>query len=201
MILDCIRHGITSDNLENRFNGRSSAGLTTEQVDALRKIRIDVARYDQVFSSPAPRCLETARLLGIEQPRIDERIIERHFGVFEGRTPEECEATHAEDFAAFQRFDRDTAMPGGESRGAHHERLNTWLHELVDAERVLVVTHGGTIDYLKRLAAAKPLYDFSDAIMAGQHAALTRFEVGEGKVKLLLEDEALAGFSLRHSSQ
>jgi broad specificity phosphatase PhoE len=49
---------------------------------------------------------------------------------------------------------------------------------------VLAITHGGTIDFLYRMATAEPIHG-GDEIFAGSNASLSRFEVEYPVLRLL----------------
>jgi hypothetical protein len=49
---------------------------------------------------------------------------------------------------------------------------------------VLEITHGGTIDFLYRMATAQPLHG-GNRIFAGSHVALSRFELEYPALRLI----------------
>lgn len=193
MILDCIRHGLTPSNLAGRFNDSADESLTAGQKAALRAVRFDASAYDLLFVSPMRRCLETADCLGIAACRRDARIVERDLGLFAGLTPRQCAERHPEDFRAFSAFDGDFRIPGGESRAAHLLRVTAWLEEVAasGAGRVLAITHGGTIDFLHRMATGHPIHG-GERIFAGANAALSRFALDWPAVRLVEDQIPLA---------
>ncbi len=184
MRLSCIRHGVTAHNVRGVFSGIGEEGLTGDQRRELSAIDFDATGFDAVFCSPAPRCKETAQCLHLP-PQVEEpRIAERHFGIFEGLTAEQCRRRYPAEFELFQRFDADSIIPGGESRVLHLERVVEWLEEVSSYRHVLAVTHGGTIDFLFRLGTGAPLHG-GDQLFAGPNAALSEFEVSWPVVSLL----------------
>ena len=192
LTLDCIRHGKTRSNLDGRYNGTSEESLTREQCVQLAAVDFHSSSYDAVFCSPRQRCVETATHLRISDWQLEPRIVERHFGVFEGLTQRECSAQYPAEFAAFRAFDQHYVVPSGESRGAHHARMIDWIRSIEESYRsVLAITHGGMIDLLYRLGAAEPLYDFEGGIKAGGYATLSRFEVQWPRVRTLVFDVEL----------
>jgi broad specificity phosphatase PhoE len=184
MRLDLLRHGITASNDAARFNGWRDDGLTRAQRRRLASVRFEWRHYDVVYCSPLARCVETAACLGVETYRPEPRIVERGLGIFEGLTAEECRARHPDEFVRFLEFDADYRIPDGESRADNLERVTSWLEEASRFERVLAITHGGTIDFVFRLATGHTLHG-GERIFAGANAALSEFEVEWPAVRLV----------------
>src|SRR5262245_50382616 len=190
MQLWLVRHGLTALNVEGRFNGWRDDSLLPEQVDQLRRARLDARRFDAIYCSPLRRCVETAHCLGVRSFRTDARIAERNLGIFEGLTAAECRERFAEDFAQFAAFDEAYRIPGGESRGQNLARVMSWLEEANVHRSVLAITHGGTLDFLYRLAHAHPVHGGAE-IFSGGNASLSEFEVDFPHVRLVGFDRPL----------
>jgi len=193
MRLTCLRHGITTYNIAHRFNGHRNDSLTPEQASELEQIRFDHSAYDAIYSSPLLRCLETARCLGIETLIEDARLMERNLGVFAGLTNAECEERYAEEFAAFRRFDADYRIPDGETRAEHLARTLSWLGDVAHRSNVLAIAHGGTLDFLYRMATGHSLHGPGGGfgIFGTANAALSVFEVNGPRVELIEWDKRL----------
>lgn len=194
MELDCIRHGVTRWNVENRFNGHSPGGLTQEQARELASHHFNSLRYDRIYCSPLRRCVETAECLRIEGYVEDARLAERNLGVFERLTVAECRERYPREFERFRLLDDDFVIPGGESRAQHLERTLAWLEDASRYESVLAVTHGGTIDFLYRLGSGLPLHG-GDKVYAGDNAALSRFRVTGPEVELIMSSVPIGEIS------
>lgn len=193
MKVSCIRHGITADNVQGIFRGLGGSGLTEEQGEELDSIAFDGSAYDAVYCSPSARCKETAQGLGLSSFLEDPRLVERNFGVFDGRSVPECQQAFPDEFVAFQRLEADFVIPGGESRAQHLERILSWLRDVSSVdENVLAVTHGGTIDFLYRLGTDHDLHG-GDHLFAGPNVGLSVFEVLWPDVTLVTYGEALVG--------
>jgi broad specificity phosphatase PhoE len=190
MELWLVRHGLTALNVEGRFNGWREDSLLAEQADRLRSTRLELRRFDAIYCSALTRCIETARCLGIGSFRSEPRIAERKLGVFEGLTAVECRERFADDFAQFIVFDAEYRIPGGESRAENLERVMSWLREVGALRSVLAITHGGTIDFLYRLATGHPLHGGTE-IFSGSSASVSEFEVDLPQVRLLGFDRPL----------
>jgi broad specificity phosphatase PhoE len=149
--LTLIRHGLTEWNVEGRFQGQSDLPLSQEGTEQARRLAERMARMDppdRIVTSPLLRAVETAEIAFEGQPvTIEPRLMELHFGAFEGRTLAE---NLAED--AWRSWARDPYLqpaPGGESYRELRERAVAWYRELPhDAAHVVAVTHSGTIQML-----------------------------------------------------
>ena len=191
MYVSCLRHGVTALNARGVFSGTGEEGLTEDQHRALEAIDFDATGFDAVYCSPATRCKETARFLGLTHLAEEPRLAERHLGIFEGLTPAQCHRLHSAEFEAFQRLDADFIIPGGESRAQHLERIVEWLIEVSIYQHVLAVTHGGTIDFLFRLGTGGVVHG-GDELFAGPNAALSVFEVSWPAVSVVEHGVLLA---------
>lgn len=191
MKLTCLRHGLTPLNRAHRFNGSIQEGITPDQRLELEEVRFDAGRFERVYCSPLRRCIETAVALGIGGLVPDARIAERNLGIFEGLTADECRLSYPEAFEAFSVLDADYAIPRGESRAQHLQRVLAWLEEAVSYREVLAVTHGGTIDFLYRMADGMPLHG-GGQIYGSMNASLTTFVVEWPDLRLLGYSASLA---------
>ena len=91
---------------------------------------------------------------------MDERLRERHLGVFQGLTWEEAEKKHPRAVAHFRRATPDWPIPGGESADQRRKRNLACMDDLAakhPGEHLLVVVHGGVLDGLMRTAMRCPL--------------------------------------------
>lgn len=83
-----IRHGETAWNQEGRIQGREDIPLAGTGRRQAWKLRMDLlygVQWDQVYSSPLQRCMQTASLaLPQHQAQIDANLIERDWGILEG---------------------------------------------------------------------------------------------------------------------
>lgn len=186
MLLDVIRHGATDTNLAGRFNTVDEP-LAAGESQRLRRVTIPRPdTYSSICVSPLRRCVETANALGLSGYQIDGRLSERSFGIFEDLTPAECRTRYRDEFDAFVRFDAEYRPEGGESRSEHFARFYDWLKEQHEAglARVLAITHGGTLDFLYRMAKVLPLHG-GDQIFSGPNAALSTFKITLPEIALM----------------
>jgi len=172
MSIHLLRHG---DTAQRSYRGQLDDPLSELGWRQLREA-VEGEVWDRVVSSSLSRCAAFARELSEHRGlplRIDTRLVEYHFGQWQG-VPIETIAER--DGEALGRFWLDPVAyppPGGETFDAFRARLSDALDEVAleaSAARVLVVTHGGAIRLLRCVAEGR---DFGD--MAGidvPHASL-----------------------------
>lgn len=130
------------------------------EAHALARLRDELTELVGVgpcLTSPARRCRELAEALH-PAPRLEPRLLELDFGVWEGRAWDELPREELDAWAA----DPLQYVPGsGESVVAMRRRVLAWRDELRDelrqsgASAALCVTHAGVIKLL--LAEARGL--------------------------------------------
>lgn len=89
MRLYVVRHGETVKNQFGLIQGQTEADLNENGINEAKKLRelIDSLNIDVVISSPLRRAKDTARLITNDKFDIiiDERLIERNYGLSEGK--------------------------------------------------------------------------------------------------------------------
>lgn len=152
-----VRHGQTDWNAEGRLQGQADTDLNalgrvqaTRNGERLAEFVREPVAFDFV-TSPMRRTRETMqrvrRALGLPADgfRIDPRLIEVHFGAWQGFTLPELEQS---DPGCTARRDADKwrFLPPGEGAESYEmleTRVRAWLAE-VDRDTVCV-THGGVV--------------------------------------------------------
>lgn len=147
-----IRHGETLWTKEKRYQGSSNTSLTAQGRKQMGRFVAEIAKYqpDVIFSSHLRRSLESAHILCKplrKRPRIDERLAELGFGVWEGKTANELMAD--KDPAYMQWFKGKIVTPqGGEPLSSFHRRVRSFIRyceKNFDGKKIIIVTHGGVI--------------------------------------------------------
>jgi probable phosphoglycerate mutase len=160
-----VRHGETAWNAERRVQGQLDIPLNALGLEQASAVGAALAaeRFDAIYSSDLSRARQTAapaaQALGLEVA-IDQRLRERHYGVFETLTYAECRTRYPEDFAKFLAREPEFDFRTGESLVGFAARALQCLEEIARrhaGENVLVFTHGGVLDKLYRRATGKPL--------------------------------------------
>lgn len=161
-----VRHGETAWNADRRLQGHIDVALNEvgrEQAAATAAC-LPPGLFAACYSSDLQRAFETALLAGAAAgltPSKTPALRERHYGCFQGLTYAEAKQRFPEVYARFEARDPDFEFPdGGESLQAFSARVRTALDAIVLRHAgacVLVVTHGGVLDVVHRLATGKSL--------------------------------------------
>lgn len=173
-VLCLIRHGETAWNAERRIQGQldiplNAAGEAQAQATAQA---LQTQHFDAAFCSDLARAHATARAatehLGIALTP-DRELRERNYGLFQGLTYAEAEQRYPQDFARHTAREPDYAFPqGGESLADFSARVLAAMERITSAHaggRVLIVTHGGVLDVVHRLATGKALSQPRDFVI------------------------------------
>ena len=145
------RHGQTSWNALGRLQGHTDIELNDVGREQARELaaRLASAELTAVWASDLARARQTGEIdaaaLGLAPPTVDPDLRERHYGVFEGLSRDECTAQHPEawqDWVA-----QKGAPPGGETRPDAAARMARALDRIAASSGgpVLVVSHGGVM--------------------------------------------------------
>lgn len=149
MLIALLRHGEVAG--ENRFRGHTDDPLTAAGFSQMYTAIADGGRWDRLISSPSIRCAAFAREYARRRLiplALDTRLMEIHFGAWEGRTAAELMQTDADALTRFWNDPLHNTPPGGEPLAEFQARvLDAWNDLVVGhaGRRVLVVTHGGVI--------------------------------------------------------
>jgi broad specificity phosphatase PhoE len=163
-VLYFLRHGQTDWNAEGRLQGQADTDLNalgrsqaTANGHRLAELIGDPAGFDFV-ASPLSRTRQTMELarsaMGLDPAdyRLEPRIVEVHFGDWQGFTFAELERSDP-GCGARRNADKWHFLPpgdGAESYQTLSERIGPWLRS-IDRPTVCV-THGGVIRTIFRLA-------------------------------------------------
>jgi len=176
-----VRHGETEWNRESRIQGQRDSALSAAGRAQARAVaaRLGRERAVHLVASDLGRAMDTARPIAEVTGLAIEPLTglrERSFGIFEGRTLLEIEATWPAEHARWRTRDPDYAMPGGESLAQLRRRVHDCLSGLVarDLSSLIVVTHGGVLDVVYRIAMNLP--DESRRSWPLRNASLNRIE-------------------------
>lgn len=142
-----IRHGRTSWNDDRRIQGHTDIPLSDAGRAEVGRLRMPPEyRCWTVQASPLQRAVETARLLGLEPASLEPRLMEMHYGDWEGATRAELEARYGDAFDRRAGRGLDFRPDGGESPAELKTRLWSWLEDVrQDGVDTVAVTHRGVI--------------------------------------------------------
>lgn len=192
-----IRHGETVWNAEGRIQGKGDSPLTERGVAQAKAVakRLQHEPFTMLYASHLGRVIETARYIAAitgHTLTIDERLQERHYGLFEGLTYADAQLQHPEIFAAYQqqRYAADYAHPGAESLRQLSERGQAVLQALAEkhpGERLAIVSHGAFLGAVLRHILGVPLGGRHGFRLANGSISEIVFADGDWRVKTLGE--------------
>ena len=178
-----VRHGETAWNAEGRVQGQLDVPLNDAGLAQARCVAaaLPAGRFRAIYSSDLVRSRQTAApsaaRLGLE-PRLDERLRERHYGIFQSLTYADCKSKLPEHYARFRDKDPDFCFESGESLAGFFKRSMACLDEIAarhPGEEVLLFTHGGVLEVAYRHATGRGLSSARDFEIP--NAAINWFEV------------------------
>ena len=153
-----LRHGETNWNIQQRFQGSHDIPLNENGEEQARAVASRISAWcpEIVWASPLQRALRTAVIASgypIDEISVLPELREINFGAWEGRAVSELKA-EGDLFARWAQMPFKVPVPNAETEDQILERASQVLELLqqCEAEKILVVSHGGTLRAL--LAAA-----------------------------------------------
>lgn len=143
-----VRHGQTDHNKNNYCQGSIDTILNEEGIKQAKELKekFKNINIDAVFSSPLKRALETAKIaMPDKEILIDERIKERHLGLYEGAF---SKTISFEEYGHYHLNKKDN---GVEQIKDLYERISSFFNELktnYENKTVLIVTHGAVYNVI-----------------------------------------------------
>ncbi len=160
-----VRHGESTWNELGLIQGQNDLAelneVGREQARAVAQTLKSLG-FDRLVASDLARARQTAEIIGSELTlalTTDSLLRERCFGVLEGQ-PQEMLDSRSSGIVDGVIVDPDARPEGGESFRDVVTRVGVFVEATRDAtddERLLVVTHGGTIRALRAYVEARPL--------------------------------------------
>ena len=156
-----MRHGTTDWNVQMRFQGRTEVPLNEDGESQARAVRPRIAAWDPeaVIVSPLGRARRTAFLATGSEDGIvvDDDLTEICFGDWEGK-----ELASLREDAVYRKWMNSpfsVSVAGAEPIGTVIERVRAVLERIgeSDAERFLLISHGGTLRVLIAAALRVPV--------------------------------------------
>jgi len=179
-----VRHGETAWNAEGRVQGQLDIPLSPVGLGQAKAVAsaLKGESFDAVYSSDLVRVRQTAQPTAEQLKKnvlLDERLRERHYGVFQSITYSEAKERFPQDYARFRAKDLDFDFETGESLRAFNARSLAAIDELVKknpGRKLLVFTHGGVLECIYRHATGRGLTTPRDFEIP--NAALNRVSFG-----------------------
>ena len=140
--LALLRHGETAWSAAGRIQGRTDVPLLPGLSMYLPKPCLGM----RVVTSPLQRCVQTAALLGSPDAVREPRIIEMHWGDWEGESFAALRERLGEAMRENEARGLDFRPANGESPREVGSRIKSWLSDVArDGQPTLAVTHRGVI--------------------------------------------------------
>ena len=145
-----VRHGATdwNENIDEfgnkvpRCQGRTDIPLNENGINQAKLVKESLKniKFDKIFCSPLTRAKQTCEIIvgSLDDVIIDERLVERSFGRYEGLTRKQF------DFTNFCKKGFKE-LNGAESVEDVEKRVHSFLDELKQEphKTILIVSHGG----------------------------------------------------------
>ena len=184
-----IRHGETTWNAERRLQGHTNIPLNNKGIQQARQmaqaIKNTKLSFDALYTSDLKRASDTANaiveLFGVEA-RVDSALRERHFGALQGLTIQEAPLLQPTIWQAHIARDLEHELDGGESIHQFALRVQTVLDKIQEqhtGQTILLVSHGGTLDMVYRIASKQALS--TERVASVPNASLNWITHQEGK--------------------
>ena len=144
-----VRHGETEWNHHLRFRGRADIPLNEMGAEQARRVaqRLAETPLAAIYASPLSRTLRTAESIAVPHHVSvvpEARLLDLDYGVWQGKTPAEVEASDPKRYAQWQTQPDRVRIPGGETL----RQLRTRVIQLIDdlgrerpGETVVLVSH------------------------------------------------------------
>ena len=146
MDLYIVRHGETGYNRMDLLQGRIDIPLNQNGIEQAKqtKKKLENVTFEVVISSPLSRAIETAKIIAPDKEvLIDNRLIERNLGEYEGKPRRIC------NFELYDDLLGNHTEKGIETILDLIVRVRILILELKEKysdSTVLLVTHGGLIN-------------------------------------------------------
>lgn len=185
--IDFIRHGEPVGGRRYRGSGIDDP-LSDDGWRQMWQAVPDSPLWDKVVSSPMKRCHPFAEAVGarFDLPvRIEARLSEIGFGVWEGMTPAQVIEKYPAEYDAFYKDPVNRRPTKAEPLEAFSARISSVFDELVDREEgkhLLVVAHAGVIRAALKHVLGWPAMAWYKIRV--DNGAVTRFRKGRFGVQL-----------------
>ncbi|QWE20600.1 histidine phosphatase family protein [Polynucleobacter sp. AP-Kolm-20A-A1] len=162
-----VRHGETDWNAEHRLQGHTDIDLNQhglaqakQMARALKRIEL---QFDVLYTSDLRRAAKTAQAieeLFAVSAITDAELRERNLGALQGLTTDEGPEQEPVLWKSHLSRNIEESLRGGESIQQFANRVHKVLEKIRNqhvGKTILLVSHGGTLDMMYRLASNQPL--------------------------------------------
>lgn len=175
-----VRHGETDWNVARRLQGHTDIPLNTagvtQALQLAQSLKKSNCQFDVIYCSDLERAAKTAdAIVASLQMRaiLNPNLRERHLGALQGLTIDEAPLIQPALWQAHLARELDHDMSGGESIHQFAQRIASALENLRKehlGQTILLVSHGGVLDMIYRLATNQSLN--SERIVSVPNASL-----------------------------
>jgi broad specificity phosphatase PhoE len=130
--------------VEHRRHSRRDPGgvhLNAEGLEIARRVAPTLGRFDRAVSSPIPRAVETAEAVGFPPDALLPEL-----ALIPSDMDRLVESSNARSFADYVRLTEEKRSAAAYAR-RQSELLRKQLEKVDDGGRLLVVSHGGVIEF------------------------------------------------------
>jgi broad specificity phosphatase PhoE len=197
-----VRHGQSTFNREQRFQGCSDEPVLTEAGVAATVLvgrHLAGQRFDTILTSPLRRALQTAWILwaALDRPSpfvVIEDLEEMRLGVWQGLSLETVRHRFPQDWHVWQHCPHQLEIPASDGtvffplRNLFEQAHRFWrefLHRHA-GETALLVTHGGTARALLATATGIGMEQFASLQLSNCGISILEFPAGGGNARLEL---------------
>jgi probable phosphoglycerate mutase len=162
-----VRHGETDWNVARRLQGHTDIALNARGHAQAMKLALALKKsnlqFDVLYTSDLQRAADTANAIVecFNLPAIaNGELRERHLGTLQGLTIDEAPFAEPELWRAHIARELDHEMSGGESIHQFSRRIRNALEALRQkhlGKTILLVSHGGALDMMYRIATDQAL--------------------------------------------
>ncbi|MFT8314332.1 MAG: histidine phosphatase family protein [Clostridium sp.] len=170
-----IRHGSTELNHKHVYAGVIDSEISQKGIEEIKSIKkhLQKIKFREVYSSPLKRAVQTTKLLA-ENYKIDSRLSEMNFGIFEGLNYSQIESKYANESKAWAQDVLNYSIPKGESLAEVFNRTKVFIGEVGSKKGdILVVTHGGVIACALSLVFNQYDYFYKFKVMHGTASVIS----------------------------
>ena len=185
-----MRHGETEWNTQKRYQGQLNSPLTERGSLKLKEQKevLPEGPFTKVYCSPLGRCRQTLEILNPPAHKIcfDDRLMEFHLGVLQGKTHDQVSPRHQEQQKILWENPEHFNLEGAESFDALEERVSELLKEVCSQEGpILLISHTIIIKMIFKVLEGRELRNFWDKpfLFPG-----TLLHFKRGNHKMVLED-------------
>ena len=142
-----VRHGYTDWNVEKRIQGRTDTALSASGAEQIKQRQLPPALANLPwYCSPLLRARQTAQLMRIANPTIDERLTEMNWGDWEGHILKLLRKKIGQPMRDSEARGLDFRPPNGESPRDVQKRLLAWTQAIAQRNTdCAAIVHKGII--------------------------------------------------------